>query len=40
LLRSPKNAQRLIAALARAKNQSLKIETVEKLRREFDLGEK
>jgi len=39
LLRSPKNAQRLIAALVRARDQDLPTETIETLRREFDLGE-
>jgi antitoxin YefM len=39
LLRSPKNAQRLITALLRAKDRKLPPETVEALRREFDLGE-
>jgi antitoxin YefM len=39
LLRSPKNAQRLIAALVRARGDDLPAATVETLRREFDLGE-
>jgi antitoxin YefM len=39
LLRSPKNAQRLLTALVRAQSQELPGETVETLRREFDLGE-
>ena len=39
LLRSPRNAQRLIAALLRAREQDLPAETVEALRRQFDLGE-
>ena len=39
LLRSPKNAQRLFTALARAQNEDLPSETVENLRRELDLGE-
>jgi antitoxin YefM len=39
LLRSPKNAQRLLTALARAHRQDLPAETVEALRREFDLGQ-
>lgn len=39
LLRSPKNAQRLFTALARAQNENLPPETVENLRRELDLGE-
>jgi antitoxin YefM len=38
LLRSPRNAQRLLAALVRARSEELPTETVEKLRREFDLG--
>jgi antitoxin YefM len=39
LLRSPKNAQRLITALLRARNQHLPAETIEKLRLEFNLGQ-
>jgi antitoxin YefM len=39
LLRSPRNAQRLIAALLRASEQDLPVETIEVLRREFQLGE-
>src|SRR4051812_20849981 len=39
LLRSPKNAQRLIAALIGARGHDLPAETLETLRREFDLGE-
>jgi len=38
LLRSPKNAQRLITALVRARGQDLPAETIETLRREFNLG--
>ena len=38
LLRSPKNAQRLITALQRARGKRLKAQSVEKLRREFGLG--
>lgn len=38
LLRSPKNAQRLITALVRAREKDLPVETVDTLRREFDLG--
>ena len=38
LLRSPKNAQRLLTALVRAQAQELPRESVEALRREFDLG--
>jgi antitoxin YefM len=40
LLRSPKNAQRLMAALRRAKAGKGAPETVEKLRRELGLGAK
>lgn len=39
LLRSPKNAQRLLAALARAQTEQLPAETVESFRRELGLGE-
>ena len=39
LLRSPKNAQRLLTALVRAQTQELPGETVEALRREFHLGQ-
>jgi antitoxin YefM len=39
LLRSPRNAQRLLTALVRARGQELPTETVEALRREFDLGQ-
>jgi antitoxin YefM len=39
LLRSPKNAQRLLEAIAEARNKDLPVETVDDLRREFDLGE-
>src|SRR5947209_613624 len=38
LLRSPKNAQRLITALVRARDQELASEAVETLRREFGLA--
>jgi antitoxin YefM len=38
LLRSPKNARRLIVALQRARSKRLKSQTVEKLRRDFGLG--
>jgi antitoxin YefM len=38
LLRSPKNAQRLLAALGRAKSKKGTPETVEKLRRELGLA--
>jgi antitoxin YefM len=38
LLRSPRNAQRLITALLRARDQNLHAETIETLRREFNLG--
>lgn len=39
LLRSPRNAQRLLTALADAQEKDLPGETVEALRREFDLGQ-
>jgi antitoxin YefM len=39
LLRSPKNAQRLITALVRAREQDLPAETLETLRRESGLGQ-
>jgi len=39
LLRSPKNAQRLLTALIRARDQALPGETVEAVRREFELGQ-
>ena len=39
LLRSPRNAERLLTALARARNEDLPTETVDALRRELDLGE-
>lgn len=39
LLRSSKNAQRLLTALIRAKDEDLPKETVESLRRELGLGE-
>lgn len=39
LLRSPKNAQRLLTALLRAKADTLPIETVDDLRRELGLGQ-
>jgi len=38
LLRSPKNATRLIAALQRARGKRLKPQTIDKLRRDFGLG--
>jgi len=38
LLRSPKNARRLLTALVRARKNKLPVETVEALRREFGLG--
>ena len=38
LLRSPKNAKRLLTALQRARGRKLKPQTVEKLRRDFSLG--
>ena len=39
LLRSPKNAQRLLSALKRAKSKKLKPRRVAQLRREIGLGE-
>jgi antitoxin YefM len=39
LLRSPKNAQRLLEAIAQARSEDLPAETVNDLRREFNLGE-
>ncbi|HEY1859487.1 MAG TPA: type II toxin-antitoxin system prevent-host-death family antitoxin [Gemmataceae bacterium] len=39
LLRSPKNAQRLLTALIRARGRDLPAETIETLRREFGLGQ-
>jgi antitoxin YefM len=39
LLRSPKNAQRLIAAIVRAREQDLPTETIDILRKEFGLGQ-
>ena len=40
LLRSPENARRLLSALERARNSNdLPVETVETIRKEFDLGE-
>jgi antitoxin YefM len=38
LLRSPKNAKRLIAALRRAQGKKLKSQTIDKLRRDFGLA--
>jgi antitoxin YefM len=38
LMRSPKNAQRLLTALLRAQTQELPTDAVDTLRREFDLG--
>jgi antitoxin YefM len=40
LLRSPKNARRLLAALHRARGKRLKPQTTDKLRRDFGLDEK
>jgi len=40
LLRSPKNAERLLRALTRAQARTLRPHTVEKLREEVGLGEK
>jgi antitoxin YefM len=39
LLRSPKNAKRLLETLARAQSQELPPSTVEELRRELGLGQ-
>ena len=39
LLRSPKNAQRLIDSIVRAREQDLPAETIDTLRREYDLGQ-
>ncbi len=39
LLRSPRNAERLLTALARARSEELPTETVDALRQELDLGE-
>lgn len=38
LLRSPKNAERLLAAIARARTQDLKPSSVERLRKDLGLG--
>jgi len=40
LLRSPKNAQRLLAALKRATSKKLKPQALEELRQEMGLGDK
>lgn len=40
LLRSPKNADRLLKALHRAQSKSEKPETLEKLKQEFDVDAK
>lgn len=40
LLRSPKNAERLLMALRRAKARTIKPQTIEKLRRELELEQK
>ena len=40
LLRSPKNAERLLQALTRAKARTVKPQTVERLREEVGLGQK
>lgn len=39
LLRSPKNAERLLAALSRAQSSELKPSTIEDLRKELGLGQ-
>jgi len=38
LLRSPKNAKRLLAALHRARGKKLKPQTIDRLRQDFSLG--
>jgi antitoxin YefM len=38
LMRSPKNAERLLASIARAKSNELKPSTIEDLRKELGLG--
>jgi antitoxin YefM len=40
LLRSPRNARRLLAALSRAQGKKLKPQTIQDLRREIGFGEK
>jgi antitoxin YefM len=40
LLRSPKNAQRLLAALQRARRKKLKPQSIESLRRDFGFDNK
>lgn len=40
LLRSPKNANRLLTALRRAQNKTEKTETLERLKQEFDIDAK
>ncbi len=40
LLRSPRNAERLLAALIRARKRTRRPMSVERLRREVELGEK
>jgi antitoxin YefM len=40
LMRSPKNAERLLAALSRAHSRELKPSTIEDLRKELGLGQK
>jgi antitoxin YefM len=39
LMRSPKNAERLLAAISRARSNELKSSTIEDLRRELGLGQ-
>jgi antitoxin YefM len=39
LLRSPKNAERLLTALNRAKSKKLRSQSIEKLRQEMGLGQ-
>ena len=40
LLRSPKNADRLLTALARARGQQIRPQTIEELRREVGIDDK
>lgn len=40
LLRSPKNARRLLAAMARARSEDLPLSSVDQLREELGLGSK
>lgn len=40
LLRSPRNARRLLTALARARNRKIRPQSIDKLRRELGRGER